>query len=90
MRSGNEASNDFAIALVKDGQFKVFYFRADRSGYRPAQEVMSADWLNDGLIRFDGDTLDIAPFQSDEIFKFVWNTKSGRPELVPDSSEVVR
>lgn len=86
VRSAQTPNPDFAVALRRDGQFKVLYFRADGSGYKAPQDVATVDWLNDGLIRLQGDTLHIAPLQSDEIFEFVWNPATKRLELLPDSA----
>jgi hypothetical protein len=87
VRTANSEGTDFAVVLIRNGQFKVFYFRADGSRYRAAQEVATVDWLNDGRIQLEGDTLDVAPFQSDEIFKFAWDSAIKRLELVPDSAQ---
>ena len=78
---------DFAFVLLEDGQFKVFYFRAIGSGYQAPQEVATVDWLNDGRVHLEGDTLNIAPFESDEIFRFGWDTTKRQLELVPDSAQ---
>jgi len=80
-------NSDFAVVLLKDGQFKVFYFRSIGSAYQAPQEVATLDCLNDGLVRLAGDTLRVAPFESDEIFRFVWDTTKKQLELVPDSAQ---
>jgi hypothetical protein len=78
---------DFALVLLKAGQFKVFYFRAIGSGYQAPQEVATVDWLNDGRVQLEGDTLNIAPFESDEIFRFGWDTTKKQLDLVSDSAQ---
>ena len=74
---------DVAVTLVKDTVFRVFYLRSEGGSYLPAQEVTTIDWLKEGRIELRGDTLDVAPFRSDEIFTFVWDAKSKRLELIP-------
>lgn len=76
---------DFAVALVRDGQFAVYWFRADDDGYMPGQEVTTADWLHDGGLHFRGDALEVAPFNSDEIFAFRWPPHAASPMLLPAS-----
>lgn len=87
--SGRMKNADFAIALRNGKQFKVFYFRATHTPptYEPPHEVTTVDWLDDGRIRLVGDTLDVAPFQSDEIFRFIWSRRTNQMELAADSTE---
>ena len=81
------AHADFALALVRDGNFAVYWFRATDGGYAPGQEVTVAGWLHDGGLRFRGDELEVAPFHSDEIFAFRWPPHAARPALVPPDSD---
>ena len=73
----------FAFVLLNGTEFKVFYSRSEGSVSFPTQEVATVHWLNDGRVFLRQDTLDIAPFQSDEIFVFAWNPGRGRLELIP-------
>ena len=81
-RKGEPADGDFAITLMRDSIFTVYYFRWNTKEYLPAQEVTSADWLRGGRIKLRNDTLDVAPFRSDEIFVFVWRPKLKSLEFV--------
>ena len=80
---GGEGS--FAAALVKSDTFSVFYVRRDGQHYRTPQRVTTADWLDRGRIVLQGDTLQVGPLSSDQIFTFVWNPLSQAMTLRPGS-----
>jgi hypothetical protein len=84
---GEPSEGDFAITLVRDSLFTVYYFRWDTKSYLPAQEVTSADWLRSGRIKVRNDTLDVAPLRSDEIFVFVWRPNPRSMEFVPQPGD---
>lgn len=77
------SDGSFAIALVKADSFRVFYVRREATQYLGPQEVTSAGWLNRGQLILRGDTLEIAPLASDEIFTFVWNEQAKAMRPVP-------
>ena len=81
---------DFVVVLRKDSQYAVYYFRGGDSGYGTPQEATVVDWLNDGRVQLRGDTLDVSPFQSDEIFLFVWNDTEKRLRFIAHSTDVVK
>jgi len=81
------AESDLAFALVRDSTFKIFYSRYENGVYLPAQEVTTVNWLRTGRIRLRRDTLDVAPFKSDEIFEFVWSLKLGSLEFVREPGD---
>ncbi len=76
---------DFAIVLVRGDQYAVYWFRGKAGMYRPVQ-VTSADWLDTGGLFLQGDTLEVAPFHSDEIFAFTWDAAASGPAMVPADS----
>lgn len=82
-RGDSPAERDFAIALVRDTVFRVFYSRFEEARYALTREVTKVDWLGHGLLRIRGDTLDVAPFRSDEVFSFYWRSSSRQLELLP-------
>lgn len=63
----------FAFALIKTDTFRVYYSRWANGRYSSPQEVGAVTWLNRGQLIVRGDTLEIAPLASDEIFSYVWN-----------------
>jgi hypothetical protein len=71
----------FAFVVRAGGKFKIFYARMGGKVEFPTQDVATLDWLADGRISLRQDTLDVAPFNSDEIFVFGWNATTGRLEL---------
>lgn len=73
---------DFAITLIKADSFKVVYFHGDRDHYLPGCDLTTTTWLNEGRIFFSGDTLTVGVENSDEIFRFRWSDKAGRPLLL--------
>jgi hypothetical protein len=86
-RQSSDGDDDFAVALTRDSTFKVFYFRHSDGKYLNPQEVSEVRWLNDGVLVLKGDTLDLAPWASDEIFRFVWNASRGEMVFEEDSSK---
>lgn len=88
--SSGEGTASFAFAIVREGEFKVFYARQGPTGtYAEGhiQEVATARWLNEGRVALHGDTLDLAPFNSDEVLVFVWDRESARLHLVDEPRE---
>lgn len=78
---------DFAIVLMRGDECTVYWFRAEVGRYRPV-EVTRAAWLRTAGLFLQGDTLEVAPFHSDEIFAFAWDSAANRPVLLPaDSGE---
>lgn len=78
------SDGSFAFVMAKGNSFRVEYVRSERRRYSQPTEVASVTWLDSGLIALKGDTLHIAPYASDEIFRFVWDSSSRRIELVED------
>jgi hypothetical protein len=77
---------DFAVVLVRSAQYSVYWFRADSGRYCPF-EVTSADWLRTAGLHLRGDTLEVAPFHSDEIFAFAWDSAAHQPVLLEPSAD---
>lgn len=76
------ADGSVAATLVRGGDFRVFYLRAHSQGRLAAAEVTTVAWLDSGFVSLRGDTLLVAPYRSDEIFRFVWRGSSRQMELI--------
>lgn len=76
--TGEHTDGSFAVALVKSDTFKVFYVPWASGTYATPIEVTTATWLNRGQLLLRGDTLEIGPLASDEIFTFVWDPNDAR------------
>jgi hypothetical protein len=84
--AARRSEGPFAVALVSDTTFLVFYFPLRERHYGAPVEVRKAGWLREAYLRLLGDTLRIAPFRSDVIFNFVWDDSSRSFRFVEDSA----
>lgn len=83
IQGGEDAVKDFAIALSRGDSVKVVYFHHSGDRYLPGIDLATATWLADGRLFFVGDTLNVGPQNSDELFRFRWSDKARRPVLMP-------
>ena len=86
-RTARGTEGDFAVVARTPGGWAVLYFRASESGAYGAEIAMEADWLGEAFIALSGDTLRVAPFRSDEIFTFTWDSLSQKLRLEPPRTD---
>lgn len=75
-----------SFVMTRSGEFKVYHARAEALDSLILQEVATVSWLHDGFIRLSSDSLEIAPFNSDEIVTFVWDATLRKLVLAPEPS----
>lgn len=80
---GRPGSDHFAFVLKRQSEFKVLYARRFAPDSLFVTEVARMTWLDDGFVRLRGDTLEVALFNSDEIFTFVWSDDTRKMMLLP-------
>lgn len=82
-----DGRRDFAVVLARDTAMVAYWFRADGAGFAPAEELAAAGWLRSGGIFERAGALTLAPFASDELFIFRWDSAQRHLRLEPvDSS----
>jgi hypothetical protein len=82
-----DGRRDFAVVLARDTAMAAYWFRADGAGFAPAEELAVAGWLRTGGIFEREGALTLAPFASDELFIFRWDSSAHRLRLAPAAED---